>query len=72
MKKPFFKLSIANFCISFFMLLMLVIAEIFKVKQMFGVITGVYWIVLDLAVLAVSLVTGISLWRITIKKSDWV
>jgi hypothetical protein len=70
MKNPLFKLSIANFCISFFMLLMLVIAEICKVKQLFGVITGVYWIVLDLAVLAVSLITGISLWRFTNKSGD--
>lgn len=32
---------------------------------MFGVITGMYWIILDLAVLVVAIVTAINLWRFT-------
>jgi hypothetical protein len=68
MGNKFIKLAAANFIISFFMFLMLIIAEILRVKTMFGVITGIYWIILDLAVLVVSLVTGINLWRFAKKE----
>ncbi len=62
------KLAITNFCISMAMLTMLIVAEIFRVKEIFGVITGIYWVILDLAVLIVSTVTGIFLWKNSSKK----
>ena len=63
MKNTFLKLSVANIIVSFVMFAMLIIAEIFRVKEIFGVITGVYWIILDLAVVVVSATTGITLWK---------
>jgi hypothetical protein len=63
MENKFRKLAIANYAIFGSMFIMIIIGEIIRPKTMFGVITGVYWIILDLAVLVVALVTAIKLWR---------
>ena len=55
------KLAIANLGISFAMFSMLIFAEVIGAKHLFGVIIGIYWRLLDMAVLIVSAVTGVFL-----------
>lgn len=57
------KLAIANMGVALAMLFMLIVAEAIQVKQIFGVIIGIYWVLLDVAVLFVSIVTGVFLWK---------
>ena len=57
------KLAIANLGVAFAMLFMLVVAEGFRARQILGVFIGIYWVLLDVAVLIVSIVTGVLLWK---------
>lgn len=57
------KIAIANLGIAFAMLFMLVVAEVIRAKQIFGIFIGIYWVLLDMAVLIVSSVTGVFLWK---------
>ena len=57
------KLAVANLCIALAMLFMLIVAEIFGVKHILGIFIGVFWVLLDVSVLIVSLVTGVLLWK---------
>jgi hypothetical protein len=57
------KLAITNLGISFAMLFMLIVAAVIRVKQIFSVFIGIYCVLLDVAVLIVSAVTGILLWK---------
>jgi len=57
------KLAIANMGVALAMLFMLIVAEAVRVKHIFGVFIGIYWVLLDVAVLIVSTVTGVFLWK---------
>jgi hypothetical protein len=60
-KESMKKLAFANIGIATAMLVMLIVAEALRVKQVFGVIIGIYWVLLDIAVFIVAIITGVFL-----------